>query len=179
MRSHAPDAATRDAILANPLYENITGRFVQSHDYIAMERLHELHASGRYDLIVVDTPPTRNALDFLDAPDRMAEFFAGRLLRCSRHRCPQPGRHGGVQAVLRSPIASSAHGFLQDIAEFFLLFQSMEKGFVGPRPAVTASLSDARTTFCVVTTLETAPAREARFFVDALHRRGLPLGAVS
>ena len=57
IRRHAPDARTRDAILANPLYENITGRFVQSHDYIAMERLHELHASGRYDLIVVDTPP--------------------------------------------------------------------------------------------------------------------------
>ena len=58
IRRHAPDARTRDAILANPLYENITGRFVQSHDYIAMERLHELHTSGRYDLIVVDTPPT-------------------------------------------------------------------------------------------------------------------------
>ena len=87
VRQHAPDARTRDAILANPLYENITARFVQSHDYIAMERLHELHASGRYDLIVVDTPPTRNALDFLDAPDRMEEFFGGRLLAGSRHRC--------------------------------------------------------------------------------------------
>ena len=57
VRRHAPDAKTRDAILANPLYQNITGRFVQSHDYIAMERLYEIHASGRYDLIVVDTPP--------------------------------------------------------------------------------------------------------------------------
>jgi anion-transporting ArsA/GET3 family ATPase len=65
VRAHAPDAATRDAILANPLYANITSRFVQSHDYIAMERLYEIHASGRYDLILVDTPPTRNAIDFL------------------------------------------------------------------------------------------------------------------
>ena len=81
VRPHAPDAATRDAILANPLYENITGRFVQSHDYIAMERLYEIHASGRYDLIVVDTPPTRNAIDFLEAPERMADFFSSRLLR--------------------------------------------------------------------------------------------------
>src|SRR3546814_18541041 len=56
---HAPDAATRDASLSNPLYANITGRFVQSHDYIAMERLYEIHASGRYDLVIVDTPPTR------------------------------------------------------------------------------------------------------------------------
>ena len=75
-RRHAPDAATRDAILANPLYQNITGQFVQSHDYIAMERLYEIHASGRYDLIVVDTPPTRNAIDFLEAPERMADFFS-------------------------------------------------------------------------------------------------------
>ena len=81
VRRHAPDAATRDAILANSLYENVTGTFVQSHDYIAMERLHELHASGRYDLIIVDTPPSRNAIDFLDAPERMAEFFSSRLLR--------------------------------------------------------------------------------------------------
>ena len=72
---------TRDAILANPLYTNITAKFAQSHDYIAMERLFEIHASGRYDLLVVDTPPTRNALDFLDAPARMAEFFSSRLLR--------------------------------------------------------------------------------------------------
>ena len=69
VRAHAPDAATRDAILANPLYQNITGKFVQSHDYIAMERLYEIHSSGRYDLIVVDTPPTRNAIDFLEAPE--------------------------------------------------------------------------------------------------------------
>ena len=81
IRQHAPDAATRDAILANPLYQNITGKFVQSHDYVAMERLYEIHNSGRYDLIVVDTPPTRNALDFLDAPERMADFFSSRLLR--------------------------------------------------------------------------------------------------
>jgi anion-transporting ArsA/GET3 family ATPase len=55
VRNHAPDRQTRDAILANPLYKNITGKFVQSHDYIAMERLYEIHTSGRYDLIIVDT----------------------------------------------------------------------------------------------------------------------------
>src|ERR671917_1207955 len=80
VRRHAPDAATRTAILANPLYQNITGKFVQSHDYIAMERLYDLHSAGTYDLIVVDTPPTRHAIDFLEAPARMSEFFGGRLL---------------------------------------------------------------------------------------------------
>src|SRR3954470_13370209 len=71
VRRHAPDPTTRDAILSNALDQNISGRFVQSHDYIAMERLYELHSTGRYDLIGVDTPPARNALDFLEAPDRM------------------------------------------------------------------------------------------------------------
>ena len=66
---HAPDPKTRDAILSNSIYQNISGRFIQSHDYIAMERLYEIHSSGTYDLIVVDTPPTRNAIDFLEAAE--------------------------------------------------------------------------------------------------------------
>ena len=78
---HAPDEETAYRILENRLYTNVTSRFVQSHDYIAMERLFDLHASGKYDLIIIDTPPTRNAIDFVDAPARMAEFFGGKLLR--------------------------------------------------------------------------------------------------
>ncbi|HEV2369474.1 MAG TPA: ArsA-related P-loop ATPase, partial [Acidimicrobiales bacterium] len=81
VRRHAPDRDTTEQILRNPLYRNISSRFVQSHDYIAMERLYELHAEGTYDLIVVDTPPTRNAIDFLEAPQRMSDFFSSRLLR--------------------------------------------------------------------------------------------------
>ncbi len=178
IRQHAPDPRTRDAILANPLYDNITARFVQSHDYIAMERLHELHASGRYDLIVVDTPPSRNALDFLDAPDRMEEFFGGRLLRWLT--APMRNRVVGAASRPFLTIADRVLGarFLQDIAEFFTLMQSMEKGFVDRARSVSALMADARTAFCVVTTLETAPAREAAFFVAELRRRGLPLGAV-
>src|SRR6266850_7060733 len=78
---HAPNEATAYKILENPLYQNVSGRFVQSHDYIAMERLYEIHTSGDYDLIVVDTPPTRNAIDFLEAPANMADFFSSRFLR--------------------------------------------------------------------------------------------------
>jgi anion-transporting ArsA/GET3 family ATPase len=178
VRSHAPDAATRDAILANPLYHNITGRFVQSHDYIAMERLYEIHASGRYDLIVVDTPPTRNAIDFLEAPDRMADFFSSRLLRW----LTVPAR-SRVFTIASKPFYTAADRilgsqFLQDIAEFFLLFQTMYDGFVERARAVTRTLSDKRTTFVVVSTLEAAPVREAEFFIDALRDRKFPLGAV-
>ncbi|MGH9084375.1 MAG: ArsA family ATPase [Acidimicrobiales bacterium] len=178
VRMHAPDPKTRDAILDNPLYKNITGRFVQSHDYIAMERLYEIHASGRYDLIVVDTPPTRNAIDFLEAPERMADFFSSRLLRW----LTVPAR-SRVLTFASKPFYSVADRilgskFLEDIAEFFLLFQTMYDGFVDRAKAVTRTLEDSRTTFVVVSTLESAPVAEAEFFIDALEDRGLHLGAV-
>jgi anion-transporting ArsA/GET3 family ATPase len=178
VRSHAPDEATCEAILANPLYANITGRFVQSHDYIAMERLYEIHASGRYDLIVVDTPPTRNAIDFLEAPERMADFFSSRLLRW----LTVPSRSRVLSMASRPfyTVADRILGtqFLQDIAEFFLLFQTMYDGFVERADAVTRTLADKRTTFLVVSTLEASPVREAEYFVDALHDRNLNLGAI-
>ncbi|MCX7621993.1 MAG: AAA family ATPase [Acidimicrobiales bacterium] len=178
VRTHAPDATTRDAILANPLYQNITGKFVQSHDYIAMERLYEIHASGRYDLIVVDTPPTRNAIDFLEAPERMADFFSSRLLRWLI--APYRSRLLTSASKPFYAIADRILGtqFLQDIAEFFILFQTMYDGFVQRARAVHRLLEDRRTTFVVVTTLEAAPAREADFFIGALHDRRFHLGAV-
>ena len=177
-RTHAPDDATRDAILANPLYQNITGKFVQSHDYIAMERLYEIHASGRYDLIVVDTPPTRNAIDFLEAPERMADFFSSRLLRWLI--APYRSRLYNAASKPFYLVADRILGsqFLADIAEFFILFQTMYDGFVERAEAVTRTLQDRRTTFMVVSTLEAAPAREAEFFIDALEGRGFHLGAV-
>ena len=178
VRRHAPNDATRDAILANPLYKNITGRFVQSHDYIAMERLYEIHASGSYDLIVVDTPPTRNAIDFLEAPERMADFFSSRLLRWLT--VPARSRVLNFASKPFYSVADRILGskFLEDIAEFFLLFQTMYDGFVDRAKAVTRTLGDNRTTFVVVSTLESAPVREAEFFIDALDDRGFHLGAV-
>jgi anion-transporting ArsA/GET3 family ATPase len=178
VQRHAPDDATREAILSNSIYANISGRFVQSHDYIAMERLHEIHTSGRYDLIVVDTPPTRNAIDFLDAPDRMAEFFSSRLLRWLT--APAKNRVLSMASKPFYRVADSILGsqFLEDIAEFFGLFQTMAPGFVERSAAVTATLSDRRTTFLVVSTLEAAPVHEAEFFIEALEERRLHLGAV-
>jgi anion-transporting ArsA/GET3 family ATPase len=143
-----------------------------------MERLYEIHASGRYDLIIVDTPPTRNAIDFLEASERMADFFSSRLLRWLT--VPARSRIVTVASKPFYTVADRILGsqFLQDIAEFFLLFQTMYDGFVARAQAVTRTLSDKRTTFVVVSTLETAPVREAEFFVDALHDRKLHLGAV-
>ncbi len=178
IRRHAPDAQTRDEILANPLYQNISGKFVQSHDYIAMERLYEIHSESDYDLIVVDTPPTRNALDFLDAPQRMADFFSSRLLRWLI--VPYRSRLVNVATKPFYQVADRILGteFLADISEFFILFQSMYDGFVERSESVGWLLSDRRTTFLVVSTLEAVPLREAEFFAQQLTSRRLHLGAI-
>jgi anion-transporting ArsA/GET3 family ATPase len=178
IRAHAPDPQTREQILANPLYQNISGRFVQSHDYIAMERLYEIHSEGKYDLIVVDTPPTRNALDFLDAPQRMADFFSSRLLRWLI--VPYRSRLVNMASRPFYQVADRILGtqFLADISEFFILFQSMYSGFVERAEAVTRLLSDRRTTFMIVSTLEATPVREAEFFSAELTARKLHLGAI-
>jgi anion-transporting ArsA/GET3 family ATPase len=181
---HAPDEETAYRILENRLYTNITGRFVQSHDYIAMERLFDIHATGRYDLIVIDTPPTRNAIDFLEAPSRMADFFGGRLLRWLTMPYRMGGRRGArLLNVASRPfyqVADRILGsqFLQDIAEFFLSFQSMYEGFAQRAQAVERLLHDRRTTFAVVTTLEGAPLREAQLFCEQLTKRHFHLGAL-
>ena len=178
IRQHATTEASREQILANSLYQNISGRFVQSHDYIAMERLYEIHSSGEYDLIVVDTPPTRNAIDFLEAPDRMGEFFSSKLLRWLT--APSKSR---VMTLASKPFYTVADRilgsqFLEDIAEFFSLFQTMAPGFVERAAAVSRTLSDRRTTFLVVSTLEAAPLHEAEYFIAALDERKLHLGAL-
>jgi anion-transporting ArsA/GET3 family ATPase len=181
---HAPDETTAYRILDNRLYHNVTARFVQSHDYIAMERLYDLHANGAYDLIIIDTPPTRNAIDFLEAPARMAEFFGGRLVRLLTMPYRLSGGRGArmFNAASRPfyQVADRILGsqFLQDIAEFFLNFQTMYPGFVERARAVEQLLHDRRTSFAVVTTLEGAPLREAEQFCDELTVRKFHLGAL-
>jgi anion-transporting ArsA/GET3 family ATPase len=176
VRRHAPDEGTARQILANPLYQNITRRFSQGHDYIAMERLYELHEEGEYDLLVVDTPPSRNALDLLDAPQRMEEFFSSRLLRW----LTVPYRSRLVNAASRPfyQVADRVLGsqLLQDLADFFVLFQTMSDGFVARADAVSRLLRDVRTSFLVVTTLEAVPGREASELMAALDERRLHLG---
>ena len=175
---HAPDRATAQRILDNPLYQNISGRFVQSHDYIAVDRLYELHSQGAYDLIVVDTPPTRNAIDFLLAPERMAEFFSSRLLRLLT--VPYRSRFADMASRPFYHVADRILGsqFLQDIAEFFILFQTLSEGFVSRAEEVQRLLADRRSTFIVVSTLESVPVREAGTFMGLLPAKGFHLGGL-
>ena len=178
IRRHAPDVETREAVLSNPLYQNITSRFVHSHDYLAMEQLHDLHATGEYDLVIVDTPPSRNALTILDAPSRMADFFGSRLLRWLT--VPYRSRLFTFASKPFYQVADRILGsrFLQDVADFFVLFQQMESGFVRRANEVEALLVDQRTAFVVVSTLESAPAHEARYLAEELRDRKMTVGAI-
>ncbi len=143
-----------------------------------MERLYEIHSERDYDLIVVDTPPTRNALDFLDAPKRVAEFFSSRLLRWLI--VPYRSRLVNVATRPFYQVADRILGteFMEDIAEFFILFQSMHAGFAERSESVGRLLADRRTTFMVVSTLEAVPLREAEYFAEQLAARRLHLGAI-
>ena len=168
---HAPDEATRNSVLQNSLYKNLTERFVHSHDYIAIERLYQAHSSGAYDLIIVDTPPSRNALTVLDAPKRMQDFFSSRLLKLLT-----ANTQWQLLALAAKPFYEIADrllgkGLLRDVAEFFTLFRTMETGFVERAKKVEALLHDAKTSFAIVTTLEDAPLSEAEFIGLALKER--------
>jgi anion-transporting ArsA/GET3 family ATPase len=178
IRRYAPSDDIRDRVLANPLYRNLTERFVHSHDYIAMERLYDMRTSGNYDLVIVDTPPSRNALDILDAPRRMLEFFDSRLLNL----LTIPYRSKLIAALSRPfyQVADRILGarFLQDIGEFFTLFRTMEDGFVKRATEIERELSARQTSFIVVSTLESTPLREAEFLAQELHRRQFSLAGL-
>lgn len=178
VQRHAPDQATAQRILANEIYRGISERFIQSHDYMAVERLFELHLEGNYDLVVVDTPPTRNAVDFLLAPERMADFFSSRLLRLLA--TPYRSRLADAAARPFYYVADRVLGtkFLEQVAEFFILFQTLSEGFVARAKQVGRLLADPRTTFVVVSTLETVPVREAEEFLRLLPTRGLNAGGL-
>lgn len=178
VRRHAPNEETARRIFANALYENVSGRFIQSHDYIAAERLYELHHEGGFDLIIVDTPPARHAIDFLEAPARMAEFFSSRLLRWLL--LPYTSRLAGIASRPFTQVADKILGaaFLSDVGEFFRLFQAMYGGFVSRAKDVSALLSAEESAFVVISTLEHGPRREAESLVESVSQRKLNLGGV-
>jgi anion-transporting ArsA/GET3 family ATPase len=175
---HAPDKRVRERLLANPLYTTVTERFGLSHEYIAMERVHELRQAGTYDLIIVDTAPMANAVDVLDAPDRMIDFFGSRLVRWLT--VPAGSR---LTAAASRPFTTMAErllgaGFLADIIDFFSLLSTMESGFARRATEVKEILHAADTTFVAVSTPEAGPLAQMIVLEGALRRRGLPLGAL-
>jgi len=176
--AHAPDAQTRDSVLANPIYRELSNAVAGSQEYMAMEKLHELHQEGRYDLLVLDTPPTRNALDFLDAPARLSRFIDSRSLQFfragSRAGLGLLGR--GTAALFSAMKHATGVDLLEDLSRFFNAFGDMSEGFRERARRVDALLGDSRTTFLLVTSPRAASISEAAFFLHKLRDSDLPFG---
>jgi anion-transporting ArsA/GET3 family ATPase len=178
---HAPDAATRDAVLGNRIYKELSSAVAGSQEYMAMEKLHELHQEGRFDLLVLDTPPTRNALDFLDAPKRLSTFIDSRSLQLFTASgffgLKVLGRGTGVLFSVMKRLTGI--DLLQDLSEFFNSFGEMSKGFRERADRVNALLADSRTAFLLVTSPRRAAIEEAGWFHNRLLDSGMPFaGAV-
>ena len=152
VRKHAPDAETRDRILDNRIYQQLSAALAGSQEYMAMEKLFGLHSEGRFDLLVLDTPPTRNALDFLDAPRRLTQFIEGRSLRVFMRPTGIAARVAGRGASAALSILRRILGFdlLADLSEFFTAFGGMVDGFQERAKRVNELLADPRTCFLVV-----------------------------
>lgn len=161
------------AIKANRLYQNLTGALSGTQEYMAMEKLYELTTSGDYDLVVVDTPPTRNALDLLDAPRRLTQFLENRLFRALMMptRLSMRAVNIATQALLKTISRVAGAEIVQDAVAFFQAFQGMEVGFDERAGAVRALLADPETAYVIVTSPRADAIEEASFFADRLAER--------
>ena len=145
-----------------------------------MEKLFELHSEGRFDLLVLDTPPTRNALDFLDAPKRLTQFIEGRSLRVFMKPTGLAAKVAGRGASVALAVFKRIVGFdlLADLAEFFNAFSGMVDGFQARAKRVNSLLADPHTCFLVVCGPQGEPVDEAVYFHRKLVEAKLPFGGV-
>jgi anion-transporting ArsA/GET3 family ATPase len=176
----APDEESRDRVLENRIYQEISNALAGSQEYMAMEKLFELHTEGRFDLLVLDTPPTRNALDFLEAPRRLTQFIEGRSLRVFMRPTGLAAKVAGRGASVALSVFKRIVGFdlLADLAEFFNAFSGMVDGFQARAKRVNKLLADPGTCFLVVCGPQGEPVEEAVYFHRKLVEAKLPFGGV-
>jgi anion-transporting ArsA/GET3 family ATPase len=177
---NADSPAHAESILGNRYYRNISGALSGTQEYMAMEKLYELHEESDFDLIVVDTPPTRNALDFLEAPRRLTRFLDHRLYRVLM--APTRGFVKAVnvaaQAFLRTISRVVGGDVVQDAVLFFQAFDGMEQGFKQRAERVLALLSQDETAFVLVAAPRADVVEEATYFAARLHENGITVRAL-
>jgi anion-transporting ArsA/GET3 family ATPase len=174
VRRYAKTPAQAAAIQSNRIYQNLVGALSGTQEYMAMEKLYELTEEKAYDLVVVDTPPTRNALDLLDAPRRLTHFLENRIFRALLLPTRAYLRAVSVasQAVLRTIAKVAGAEIVQDAVAFFQDFQGMEEGFRNRAGAVRELLMDTRTAYVVVTSPRPDAIAEAAYFAGKLAETG-------
>ena len=176
----APDARTRDEVLGNRIYQQLSSAVAGSQEFTAIAKLYELDQEGDYDLLVLDTPPSRNALDFLDAPARLAGFFHGRAIRMFLRPAGIGGKIIGRGTGVVFSLLQRVTGvdLLHDLSVFFRALGGMIDGFVERARSVGALLEDPATTFLIVTSPQHDPAEEAIYFHSKLRDAGMPFGGL-
>jgi anion-transporting ArsA/GET3 family ATPase len=177
-----PDKAA--AILQNQFYVALSSEFSGTQEYMAMEKLGQLHAeaeaSGRWNLIVVDTPPARSALDFLDAPEHLSSLLDGRFLRMLLHPARGPLRFMTAGFSMMSTVMTKILGaqIISDVQTFVRAFEALFGGFRQRATSTFELLSSRHSTFLVVATPQHDALREAEYFVDRLTEEGMPLSGM-
>lgn len=172
----APDERTRDEVFANRIYQQLSTAVSGSQEFTAIAKLYELDRSGAFDVLVLDTPPARNALDFLDAPGRLTRFFQGRAIRIFLKPAGLFGRGTGL--VFKAMQKVTGVDLLRDLSGFFRALGGMIDGFTERARAVGALLEDPATTFLIVTAPRHDPVEEAIFFHRKLLEAGMPFGGL-
>ena len=176
----APNAKARDEVLDNRIYQELSNAVAGSQEFTAMAKLYELDRDHDFDLIVLDTPPSRNALDFLDAPDRLTQFFEGRALQVFLRPTGLAARVMGRGTGMVFGVLKRVTGIdlLEDLAVFFRSLSGMIDGFKERAQAVNKLLADRGTVFLLITSPEREPVDEAIFFWRKLKAARMPFGGV-
>jgi len=174
----------RERILGNRIYQHVSDALAGSAEYSAMEKVFELSERRDFDLIVVDTPPSQHALDFLEAPRRLVEFLDSRLVQVLLHPAFAAGRFGvrifqrGSERVLRLVERVSGVAFLEDISEFLLAFEGMSEGFRERAREVQARLVGPDAAFVLAAAPAAQSTRHALSMLERLTTAGVPLAGV-
>ncbi len=167
----APDRSTAEQILANPIYGQISTAVAGSQEYTAMAKLYEIHRERSYDVIVLDTPPSRSAVDFLLAPERLSSFLQGRAVSMFIRPTGTMMRMAGwFLAVLRRIVGV---GMLEDLTSFFRLLSGLLDGVQERAVEIQSLLIDPATAFLIISSPERDPVEEAIFLGGELTRLGL------
>ena len=168
IRTYAPSEEQAQNILTNDFFRNIADSMSGAHEYMAMEKLYELHNDERFDLVVVDTPPTSNAIDFLEAPDRITQFLDHRLYKILVTPTGGLARvvNFAAQGFLRTVARIVSASVVDDAIEFFAAFDGMEEGFRGRAVAVHDLLIADDTSFVLVTVPRNDTVDDAATFIE-------------
>jgi anion-transporting ArsA/GET3 family ATPase len=181
---HAPDPARRDRILKNRLYQQMSSALAGSQEYMAMEKLYELATDRDYDVIVLDTPPTAHALDFLDAPERIVEFLGNDTARALLAPAAAAGKIGlrlaqlGGGYIAKTLARFTGQAVLADLGDFLQSFQGMYEGFKERAAEVHALLARPEVGFVLVTSPSPVAIEEVLAFHERLHAESMPIAGV-